>query len=183
MSSTATQPEAAALSDADVRDATPALHAHARRAVGDAAVAADLVQETLLAAVSGAAPFEGRSRLRTWLISILSHKIVDHLRRAGRWRTTDVDDASPEDLLAPASSRSPERVLARRQAMEIVQRALPDLPPRERMAVLLVDVEGTHREEVCNVLEVQPTHLRILLHRGRHRLRKALEHAGMSRST
>jgi len=175
------EPPPGVLSDADIREATPALRAYARRAVGDAAVAADLVQETLLAAVASPS-FEGRSRVRTWLIGILSHKVVDHLRSAGRWRTTDVDEAAPADLLDLPAHPSPESALARRQAMDVVQRALGDLPPRERLAVLLIDVEGVERTETCNVLGVQPTHLRILLHRGRHRLRKALEHAGMSRS-
>ena len=57
---------------------------YARLQLRDPALAEDAVQETLLAALEGAARFAGKSSLRTWLTGILKHKIIDHLRRAGR---------------------------------------------------------------------------------------------------
>src|SRR5262249_48635098 len=134
----------------------------------------------LLAAIQGLASFDGRSQLRTWLVGILSHKAVDHFRRTRgrRWDAAGAGDAEDEGLLAPFQ-RTPESELSDRQALGVLERALADLPDRERMAVMMCDVEGAPRDEVCNVLGVRPTHLRVLLHRARHRLRKALEDAGV----
>jgi RNA polymerase sigma-70 factor, ECF subfamily len=166
----------APLSSSEIRELEPYLLRYARRALGGDDAARDLVQEALLAAVTGRADFAGRSALQTWLVGILSHKIIDHFRKRARvGRVVDVE-ASPEDLTGPASS-SPERVLRRKEALSLLDAALADLPDLERMAVLLIDVEGHGHEEACNVLAVRATHLRVLLHRGRHRLRKVLENA------
>jgi RNA polymerase sigma-70 factor (ECF subfamily) len=166
----------AGLSSSEIREAEPYLLRYARRALGGDDAAADLVQETLLAAVGGHADFAGRSAVRTWLVGILSHKIIDHFRKRTRAGRVLDSEAAPEDLSAPASS-SPEHALGRKEALTLVEAALADLPELERMAILLIDVEGHDHDEACNVLEVRATHLRVLLHRGRHRLRKALENA------
>ena len=60
------------------------LYGYAMLRVRDAAVAEDLVQETLLAALEGFASFGGRSSERTWLVGILKHKLIDHFRRVSR---------------------------------------------------------------------------------------------------
>jgi RNA polymerase sigma-70 factor, ECF subfamily len=62
----------------------------------DHGAAEDAVQETLLAALQGSAGFGGRSAVRTWLVGILKHKIVDHLRRASREPLAE--EASTEDV-------------------------------------------------------------------------------------
>jgi RNA polymerase sigma-70 factor (ECF subfamily) len=80
------------------------------------------------------------------------------------------------DLSAPAGVPSLEDELATRQALLALDRALPTLPELERMAVLMIDVEHLEREEACRLLAITPNHLRVVLHRGRNRLRKVLEH-------
>ena len=148
----------------------PVLHRFAMRATRNADVAKDLTQDALLAAVQGG--FEGRSSLRTWVIGILSHKIVDYFRTAStRAREGDEDP----DLVATASSRGAERVAMAKQRLAQVDRALATLPERERLALLLVDVEELERDEACAALEVSAENLRVLLHRGRNRLRRLLE--------
>lgn len=165
------------LTDEDVRALEPVLRGCARRAISDRSVVDDLVQETLLAAIRGIDAFDGRSALRTWVVSILGRKIVDHYRRAGRW---DGEPAREEQVLVmPTPSSSPEQKLADRQAMKVLDAAIRSLPSQERMAVVLCDVEEVDREEACNALGVNATHLRVILHRGRNRLRKALEDAGL----
>jgi RNA polymerase sigma-70 factor, ECF subfamily len=168
------------LSADDVRALEGALRAYAVRAVGDRDRAQDLVQETLLAVMAGSARFERRSQLRTWAIGILTHKVLDLFRAQGRARRTSAEETSLDDLAEPSSDRQPDRVLARREALSIVDKALRELPDLERLAVLLVDVEGGDHEQACNELAVSATHLRVLLHRGRHRLRRALEKAGVT---
>jgi RNA polymerase sigma-70 factor (ECF subfamily) len=170
-------PAGALTSDA-VRALEPALHAYARRAISDRELARDLVQETLLAAVQQPERFEGRSTLRTWLIGILSHKVIDHYRRS-RPSALDVPADEDPDLLAHPSLPALEQVLDDKAAVRKVERALPTLPELERMAFLLVDVEGVERDAACIALAVNATHLRVLLHRARHRLRRALEHVAL----
>ena len=164
----------ASLNDADVRALTPVLRAVALRSVSDRTAAADLVQEALLAALEGLAGFDGRCSLRTWVVGILARKAVDHFRRRRRWDEVELGEDDPT-LHAPGPS--PERELSERQALSRVERALASLPDKERMAVVLCDVEGLGRDEVCNAIGVQASHLRVLLHRARHRLRKSLEDA------
>lgn len=171
----------AAISDEELRRLEPALLAYARRAVRSAELARDLVQETFLAAVQDKARFDGRSQLRTWLIGILSHKVMDTFRRAARERAR-ASDEEPDDLTSPSSAASPERTLARREAIRALETALGDLPELERVAVLMVDVEQVDHPVACNALDVSATHLRVLLHRGRHRLRKRLEDVHLRRS-
>ena len=167
------------LTEDTLRELGGVLNSYARRAVGDPDLAADLVQETALAAMRGAGSFEGRSSLRSWLLGILSHKVMDHHRRVKR--APALQPADDKELTARGPS--PERRAQGKQALDIVERALQDVPHTERLAVLLVDVEGMSRQEACNAMDVRPTHLRVLLHRGRHRLRRALTDAGMSPHT
>ncbi len=161
------------LAEPSVRELEPVLYRFALRATRDRELAKDLTQEALLAVVAQAESFAGRSSLRTWAIGILSHKVIDHFRRRG---TNLVDESNDADLLAAPSAEDVERVVAARQELAAVERALGRLTEGERMAVILVDVEQLEREECCSALGVSATHLRVLLHRGRNRLRRMLEH-------
>jgi RNA polymerase sigma factor (sigma-70 family) len=162
-----------AISEQALRELEPVLFRFALRATRDADLSRDLTQEALWAAVSQEASFAGRSSLRTWIVGILSHKVIDHFRR--RTAHAEVADDDP-DLVAAPSEQDVERVVAARQELSAVERALRELPELERMALLLVDVEGVERDDCCNALGVSATHLRVLLHRGRNRLRRMLEH-------
>ncbi|HEY1586022.1 MAG TPA: sigma-70 family RNA polymerase sigma factor [Polyangia bacterium] len=159
--------------DAQLRELMPVLHRFALRATRDAELSRDLAQEALVGAVAQADGFSGRSALRTWVIGILSHKIIDHFRRRAARPTEGGDDTQ---LLAAPSAEDVERVVAARQELAAVDRVLQTLPDLERMALLLVDVEELEREDCCRVLGVSATHLRVLLHRARNRLRTKLEH-------
>lgn len=161
-----------------VRALEPILRVVARRTVGNQTICEDLIQETLLAAITNLPTFDGRCELRSWVVGILSHKTIDHFRKERRWQTEDVDTSQDPRVFAP-STRTPESDVSDKQCLGILERALGRLKEQERMAVVLCDVEGLAREEVCNVLGVQATHLRVLLHRARHQLRKALEDADM----
>ncbi len=169
-----TKVEATPLLEPDIRGLESVLYRFALRATRDREAARDLAQEALLAAVAQAGEFGGRSSLRTWVVGILAHKVTDHLRRRFRDRGEGGDE---ERFLAAPSAEDVERVVMARQELAAVERALGAIPERERLALLLVDVEGVEREEACNALGVSATHLRVVLHRGRNRLRKLLEDA------
>jgi len=148
------------------------LHRFALRATRHEETAKDLAQDALVAALQG--NFDGRSKLRTWVIAILSNKITDHFR--SKKVRQIIDDEDP-DLVAAASERGIERVLMAKQQLSLVDRALSELPERERLALLLVDVEGVPHDDACLSLDVSDGNLRVLLHRGRNRLRRLLERA------
>jgi RNA polymerase sigma-70 factor (ECF subfamily) len=171
----------AALVEPEIRKLEPVLYRFALRATRDPELSRDLTQEALLAAVAQAAPFAERSSLRTWLIGILAHKVTDHQRRSAVRRPGQLDlgPAGADDggLLETPSAEDVERVVMARQELRAVDRALQALPERERLALLLLDVECVDRDEACNALGVTATHLRVLLHRGRNRLRRMLEDA------
>jgi RNA polymerase sigma-70 factor, ECF subfamily len=151
------------------------------------AVAEEVVQDTWLAVLRGIAGFEGRSSLRTWVFSIL----VNRARSTGtrEQRSVPVADAGP----AVDSSRfglgggwsSPpkhwieeaEDRLAAGKLTDLLQSAMGDLPARQREVVVLRDMEGMSSEEVCKVLAISEGNQRVLLHRGRSKLRQVLETA------
>jgi RNA polymerase sigma-70 factor (ECF subfamily) len=170
--------QGADLDEAAIKNAEPVLTAFAFRAVRNQELARDLVQETFVAALENKSSFEGRSQLRTWLVGILSRKIVDHYRKTKREMLTDLPpEPDSPGKFAPPPPTPAETRLDQQKALRVVERSLGGLTELERMAVLLCDVEQMDRKEACNVLDIKPTHLRVLLHRGRHKLRKALEDA------
>jgi RNA polymerase sigma factor (sigma-70 family) len=172
----------APLSNADVRALEPVLMGFAYRAVRDHDRAQELVQETYIAALEAYAGFEGRSSLRTWMVGILSRKIIDHYRRTRREVLTDVmpePEPSMWSAFFRSSPRAPDADIDPKRAVDVMDAAMASLRELERMAILLCDIEELDRDEACNALGIQPTNLRVLLHRGRTKLRKALENAHM----
>jgi RNA polymerase sigma factor (sigma-70 family) len=165
----------AELPEAELRQLEVVLYRFALRATRNPDVARDLTQDALVAALAQQSSFAGRSSLRTWVIGILSHKVLDHFRRSAS-RLVDNDSDAEEDLLSAPSDEDIERVVSARQQLAAVERALRTLPELERLAVMLVDVEQVDHEDSCHALGVTATHLRVLLHRGRNRLRRKLEH-------
>ncbi len=155
--------------------------------IRDRDVAEDLVQDTLVAALSASNGFAGDSSLRTWLTGILRHKIIDHLRKAGREQSLDAltEASGAEDIDAmfhdgryvqrPADWGDPERLLSERQFMKALERCVEGLPPVTSQAFLMREVMGLETEEICKELGVSSTNCWVLLHRARMRLRACLE--------
>ncbi len=153
--------------------------------VPNRAVAEEVVQDTWLAVLRGLDRFQGRSSLKTWLFTIL----VNRARSTGvrEARSVPVADAGPvvdasrfgaDGAWAVPPAHWTEEAEARIDAAKLgglLRPALDALPPRQREVVLLRDVEGLTSTEVCDVLSVSEANQRVLLHRGRAKLRQALE--------
>ncbi len=157
----------------------------ARTYVPSTAVAEEVVQDTWLGVLRGLDGFAGRSSFRTWLLTILVNRARTTSVRERR--SVAVGDAGPavdgSRFDASGAWMSPpqhwvedseERMFAQGLGQRI-QAALRELPPRQREVVLLRDVDGLSGREVCQVLEINDTNQRVLLHRGRSHLRQALE--------
>jgi len=155
-------------------------------------VAEDLVQEALLAAWQSRDRFEGRSSRKTWLFHILRHKIVDHLRRRSREVEIADDDALAalaENQFAmgangpthwgrgvgPRSWGQPAQSLENHEFWVAVHDCSDRLPERVARAFVLRDVDGMDTESICEILDIKPAHLFVLLHRARLALRRCLE--------
>jgi RNA polymerase sigma-70 factor (ECF subfamily) len=150
------------------------------------AVAEEVVQDTWLGVVRGIERFEGRSSLKTWLFRIA----VNRARTAGVRERREIPTeragepaVSPERFNAGGGWSSPptpwtddaeERLVARDTARK-VSRHLTLIPDRQRQVVVMRDFEGLPAAEVCVLLGITEANQRVLLHRGRSRLRNMLE--------
>jgi RNA polymerase sigma-70 factor, ECF subfamily len=149
------------------------------------AVAEEVVQDTWLGLVRGIKGFEGRSSLRTWLFHVLVNRARStgaHERRpaAGVTAGPTVDPSrfGPQGNWADPPVPWPDEVDDRLMAQELAERIRPridELPDMQRQVVTLRDVEGLSAVEVCGLLGISEGNQRVLLHRGRARVRGMLE--------
>jgi RNA polymerase sigma-70 factor (ECF subfamily) len=169
------------------------LYRYALARVGRPEAAEDLVQETLLAALEGAASFAGRSSERTWLVGILRNKLIDRLRRG--WRVRPASDLGGDEWLEglydgtghwrPAPGRwgaDPAELLQRREFWEVFERCRKELPERLREVLSLRLLDDVPAGEVCQALGISATNLWTLLHRARVRLWNCLDKKGLGPS-
>jgi RNA polymerase sigma-70 factor, ECF subfamily len=166
----------------------PALVRIARQRVHNEAWVEDAVSETLVAALENPGAFAGRAQLRTWLVGILKHKLVDQMRRHGREQAFSAgDDELDADALdthdhatplwgldAQGSWADPQDRLQRRQFLQQLDRSLRELPPRQGRAFMLRECLEVDTEDVCRELGVTSNNLAVMLHRARRQLRDAL---------
>ena len=157
----------------------------ARSFVPSDAVAEEVVQDTWLGVVRGVERFEGRSSFKTWLYRILVNRARTSGVREHRHVTVDPTDpaVSPDrfdgsgawaDPVRPFEADVDDRVVAATWGPAL-RAAVDGLPGRQRDVVVLRDVEGLSSEDVCAVLGISEGNQRVLLHRGRSRLRTVLE--------
>jgi RNA polymerase sigma-70 factor (ECF subfamily) len=167
----------------------------ARGYVASDAVAEEIVQETWMAIVTGIDRFEGRSALGTWIFSILTNQAKTHSTREKR--ALPFSSVGPSDAEEPAVDpdrfqgddeawpghwatpprpwQKPERRLLSLEARDRLKQAVAQLPQRQRLIVGLRDIDGHSAGEVCDLLGLSQENQRVLLHRGRSRLRTLLE--------
>jgi len=163
-----------------VRRYQPGMLRLAEATVGTRAVAEEVCQETWLAVFKGVDRFEGRSSFKTWLYRVLLNRARTNAgreQRAGRPDSEVVErfDANGAwtEPPAPWSDRVDDRLDARRLAVRVHQ-LLPELPEQQRQVVLLRDVEGLSSADVTSLLGISDGNQRVLLHRGRAKLRDRL---------
>lgn len=153
----------------------------ARTFVGSSAIAEEVVQDTWLAVVRGVDRFEGRSSLRTWLFHILVNRARTTATRERRADSSIDPDADRFDGTGvwssppvPWSEQVEDRLVAE-QAAALARDLLETLPDTQRQVVVLRDVEGLPAAAVADLLGLSEGNQRVLLHRGRTRLRAGLE--------
>jgi RNA polymerase sigma-70 factor (ECF subfamily) len=175
------------------------LFRYARRYCDQRELAEDIVQDALLAAVKGFPSFKGNSSVRTWLTSILRHKIIDYLRSKPRreipisqevkWADDKMSDIFgtlstnfaeyPDHFLmnrAPGAwNESPESILSQKDFFKSFQSCVSKLPDRLRDIFLLREVEEIDAGEIAAQLGISVGNVRVILHRARVLLRDCVD--------
>ena len=163
------------------------LYGYAFSRIQDPALAEDLVQETFVAALKSHERFEGHSSERTWLTSILRHKVVDHLRKASReqpMENLDVSAASMDEHFdekgkwkaGPAKWKTnPTELLEQKDFLRVLSHCLSGLSGNLAKVFRLREMDGLSTDEICKVLNITATNCWVILHRARMGMRKCLE--------
>ena len=165
----------------------PYLMRFARMQLRNDAWAEDAVSETLLAALAKPQAFGNRSLLKTWLVGILKHKVIDQLRsRAREAVLPDLFEAEGDELdkLAfrpdghfvspPAEWGDPQQTLQQHQFLQVLDACVDRLPATMGRLFLMREWLELSSEEVCKELSLTPTNLYVQLHRARLRLQECL---------
>lgn len=161
----------------------------ARNIVGDA-IADEVAQEAWLAVLKALPKFERRSSLKTWILRIVSNCAKTRLRHESR--TVNYADLGTEsDNMISASHfnqqgrwqnppsvwqhDTPDALLANEQLRQCIDSALNDLPPLQKAALTLREIQGLDMESICKILEVSESNGRVLIHRARSQIRVAID--------
>jgi RNA polymerase sigma-70 factor (ECF subfamily) len=176
-----------------VRRYGPSMLRVAQLYVRSRAVAEEVVQEAWVGVLNGISRFEGRSSLRTWIFRILTNTAKTRAVREGR--SVPFSALTPEDegpsvdpdrflgpgeryaghWASPPASWGPDDRLVAAETLAVIEAEIEALPPAQSLVITMRDVEGWSAEEVCNTLDLSETNQRVLLHRARTKVRRALE--------
>lgn len=186
-------PSIAGIDPNELESVRPYLLRFARLQLRDDTLAEDTVSETILAALEHPERFAGQSALRTYLVGILKHKIVDLLRSGKREvrialsANEDGEAQSDDDAFdalftrnghyqnPPSDWGDPDRTFERREFFEILQICVDKLPAKAGRIFMMREWLELETEEICQDLKISATNAWVLLYRARMRLRECLE--------
>lgn len=164
------------------------LYRYALARVHSEPTAEDLVQETFLAGLQAYKKFNGQSTLRTWLIGILKHKIIDYFRKKHHQTQSLNDSDLGEDLIAYQFDQqghwkinlsewpTPDEAFSHSEFKQVVNKCISRLPQKMADLLMLNTIEGLSTEDCCKVLNFQSTNqLWVTLSRTRMKLRSCLD--------
>ena len=164
----------------------PAMRSLARRIAGDS-IADEVVQEAWIAMMRGLPTFEQRSSLKTWLLTIVANEAKMRLRKEKP--LVSFDDLGGDDLPARYDQTgkwltppprweltSPEAILSATELKDCITSTISGLPAMQASTLQLREFEDLNFTEICNILEVTESNVRVLLHRARQNLYQVIEH-------
>lgn len=179
--------DASALDQA-LAELRPGLLRIARLQLRNDAWAEDVVSETLIAALEGRERFSGQSQIRTWVVGILKHKIIDHFRRGGREVSVEaMAEDSGDDVVEalfqagghrvsePLEWGDPEASLSQVQFFDVLQACIDGLPASLGRVFMMREWLEIDTPEVCKELGITATNCAVMMFRARMRLRECLE--------
>jgi len=140
--------------------------------------AEDVLQEAYVRAFTRLADFRGESTVATWLSRIVINEALGRLRK-GRRQAKLADEMRhshrAEIIAFPLNATTPEKMMAQRQILDLVERLTDELPDAYRTVFVLRVIEGLSNEETAGLLDLRPETVRTRLHRARYLLKENLE--------
>ena len=166
------------------------LYRYALMRLKDPAAAQDVLQETYIAGFKGLEKFDGRVNVKYWLRGILRNKIVDYIRKAVREQPyenpleLEDDDGISHNKMKyfgiPSSEPmpwdfEPHQAYEQTEFWSIFRNCVDQLNENHRRAFVLKEIEGLSTEEVCEIMDISPNNLWVVIHRARTQLKSLLE--------
>ncbi len=158
------------------------------RAIAGSSVADEVVQESWISVLRALPKFEGRSTLKTWITRIVANEAKRRLKKESRLVSlesfTDDDssflerfDSKGHWIRPPANwdLATPEEILEKDQLKTCLDATIKILPEQQKAAFVLRDMQNFSLEQICNILEVSDSNVRVLLHRARNKLHQTIE--------
>lgn len=158
------------------------------------AFAEEIVQEAWLAIWRGLPGFAGRASLKTWLYTIVRNECTARLRKEKRMQMVNIDDEHYEDGIdawfaanfagdghwqsgiPEWGMETPEQLLEEAQLRDCLEKNMASLQAMQRSVFRLRDIDQLPLEEICNILELSSSNVRVLLHRARLKLLQVIDH-------
>lgn len=158
----------------------------ATRIVGDK-IADEVVQEAWVSVMRALPKFEGRSQLKTWILTIVSNEAKTRLRKENRQvslealtddgLTNRFDDSGHWSFPAVQwTNDTPDALLSEAALENCLNQAIQELPDLQGATLTLKEQQGFSLKEICNILEVSESNVRVLLHRARNRMFAVIDH-------
>ncbi len=156
------------------------LYRLARSIVRNDGEAEDIVQEAYVSAFAHINRYRGDASLATWLSRIVINEALGRLRTERRRPALELDDGRPiaaQIIPFPmtADSDDPERIMAQRQIMHLVEQAIDNLPDEFRTVFVARVIEGLNIDEAATLLGIKPETVKTRLHRARNMVRRELD--------
>lgn len=152
-------------------------------------IADEVVQEAWFSALRAIDKFERRSSLKTWLLRIVANEGKTRLRKENRLSSLDaLLEADPQmlnrfdesghwqSLPGQWTEDSPEALIASEELKQCMEKLIRELPDMQSATLNLRENQGYSLTEICNILEVSESNVRVLLHRARQRLFRCIDH-------
>lgn len=161
----------------------------AKAIIGDS-LAEEVAQEAWVSVYRALPSFEGRSSIKTWLFTIVSNEAKNRLRKESRLiRMNNIEEFVPAYLNNERFNinggwssppplwdiDSPEEILKNEQLRQCIEITLEQLPPVQKSVFLLRDIEQQSLDEICNILDISNSNVRVLLHRSRVKLMETID--------
>lgn len=153
--------------------------------VNDREKAKDLVQDTFFAGLKSMKNFKGEASERTWLISILKRKIIDHYRKINsikgqaeirvEFNSEDDEGSWLEKRVADPDYKTAEDNMVNDELGQAIYSCLGKLPNKQATVFRMKTIEGLETETICNDLNITASNLWVIVHRARIAMAECME--------